>query len=120
MARARIRDDAVGLQELLGLLTKHGDTENSAIAGRDTVLDHGLWLRSDREEWKKLIAEAGGRPRLLYFPVDRSELLRRLEERNQREDGNALTVTPEALDDFYARFEPPHDEGEEVIEPGSF
>lgn len=90
-------------------------------AGRDTVLDHGLWLRSDREEWKKLVTAAGGRPRLLYFPVPREELLRRLEERNQREDGNALAVSPQALDDFYARFEPPHDEGEvEVIEPGSF
>jgi len=89
-------------------------------AGRDTVLDHGLWLRSDREEWRKLVVEAGGRPRLLYFPVPREELLRRLEERNEREDGNALTVTESALDDFYARFEPPHDEGEEIIEPGSF
>ncbi|MEU6381658.1 ATP-binding protein [Streptomyces sp. NPDC046909] len=88
-------------------------------AGRDAVLDHGLWLRTEREEWKKLIAEAGGRTRLLYFPVDRAELLRRLEERNRREDGNALTVTPEALNDFYDRFEPPHDEGEEVIEPTS-
>jgi predicted kinase len=88
-------------------------------AGRDAVLDHGLWLHSDREEWKKLVTEAGGRPQLLYFPVPREELLRRLEERNEREDGNALTVTESALDDFYARFEPPHDEGEEIIEPGS-
>jgi predicted kinase len=88
-------------------------------AGRDAVLDHGLWLRSDREEWKKLVVEAGGRPKVLYFPVPREELLRRLEERNEREDGNALTVTPEALADFYDRFEPPHDEGEEIIEPGS-
>jgi len=89
-------------------------------AGRNVVLDHGLWLRSDREEWKKLVTEAGGRPEVLYFPVPREELLRRLEERNRRADGNALTVTPEALNDFYARFEPPHDEGEEIIEPGSF
>jgi predicted kinase len=89
-------------------------------AGRDAVLDHGLWLRSEREEWKKVVVEAGGRTRLLYFPVPRAELLRRLEERNRREDANALTVTPQALDDFYARFDPPHDEGEEIIEPGSF
>lgn len=89
-------------------------------AGRDAVLDHGLWLRSDREEWKKLVLEAGGRPKLLYFPVPRGELLRRLAERNGREDANALSVSPEALDDFYERFEAPHDEGEEIIEPGSF
>ncbi|MFE2320425.1 AAA family ATPase [Streptomyces sp. NPDC059441] len=88
-------------------------------AGRDVVLDHGLWLRSDREEWKKLVQSAG-RWRLLYFPVERAELLRRLDERNRREDANALAVTQSALDDFHARFEPPQDEAEEIIEPGSF
>jgi hypothetical protein len=35
-------------------------------AGRDVVLDHGLWLRSARQEWKKLVEEAGGRWRLLH------------------------------------------------------
>ncbi|MET9126473.1 ATP-binding protein [Streptomyces sp. NPDC004528] len=88
--------------------------------GQDVVLDHGLWLRSEREEWTKLVRESGGRARLLYFPVPREELMRRLEERNRREDANALTVTPEALEDFCARFEPPHGEGEEIVEPGSF
>ncbi|WP_435224350.1 AAA family ATPase [Streptomyces sp. Tue6028] len=38
-------------------------------ARQDTVLDYGLWLRSDREEWKKLVTQAGGRPKTLYFPV---------------------------------------------------
>ncbi|MET8288367.1 hypothetical protein ABZV80_24360 [Streptomyces sp. NPDC005132] len=47
-------------------------------------------------------------------------MTRRLEERNRREDANALMVTPDALEDFYARFEPPHGEGEETIEPDSF
>ncbi|MGW7825000.1 hypothetical protein ACWGLF_44920 [Streptomyces puniciscabiei] len=56
--------------------------------------------------------EAGGGRRrtpasLVYLPVEKAELLRRLEQRNQREDANALTVSPEALDDFFARFEPP-------------
>jgi predicted kinase len=93
---------------------------DTIAAGRDAVLDHGLWTRAARDEWKKLVEEAGGHLRLLYFPVPREELLRRLEERNRREDANALTVTESALDDFYARFEAPHDEGEEIIEPGSF
>ncbi|MCL8014873.1 hypothetical protein [Streptomyces sp. AS02] len=47
-------------------------------------------------------------------------MLRRLAERNERKDANALTVSESALEDFYARFEPAHDEGEEIIEPGSF
>lgn len=89
-------------------------------AGRDVVLDHGLWLRKDREEWQQLVVEAGGRWRLLYFPVPKAELLRRLEERNRREDANALTVTASALDDFYQRFDVPEGEGEQTVEPGSF
>ncbi|MEU1290255.1 ATP-binding protein [Kitasatospora sp. NPDC005856] len=86
--------------------------------GRDVVWDHGLWLRKDRDEMKELVESAGGRWRLLYFPVDRDELLRRLAERNRRGDANALIVTPEALDDFFARFEAPQGEGEEIVEPG--
>lgn len=87
-------------------------------AGRDVVLDHGLWLHKDRDGWKQFVEEAGGRWRLLYFPAERAELLRRLEERNARADANALLVTESALDDFYARFDPPQGEGEEIIPAG--
>ncbi|MFH8357900.1 AAA family ATPase [Streptomyces sp. NPDC018057] len=61
-------------------------------AGHDVVLDHGLWLRGDRDAWKKTIEAAGGRWALVYLPVEKAELLRRLNERNQRADANALTV----------------------------
>lgn len=84
--------------------------------GRDVVWDHGLWPRKDRDAMKELVESAGGRWRLLYFPVERDELLRRLTARNEREDANALVVTPEALDDFFARFEAPQGEGEEIVE----
>ena len=75
-------------------------------AGRDVVLDHGLWLRSNRETWTKTVRAAGGHPRLIYLPVHKTELLTRLNERNQRDDANALTVTPQALDDFFAASSP--------------
>lgn len=75
--------------------------------GRNIVLDRGLWTRAHREAAKKLVEDAGGRWRLVYFRVDRAELLRRLAERNRRADANALLVTESALDDFIARFEIP-------------
>jgi len=34
-------------------------------AGRCVVLDYGLWLRSEREDYKRLVQEAGGRRRLI-------------------------------------------------------
>ncbi|MEY9956769.1 ATP-binding protein [Streptacidiphilus sp. MAP5-52] len=95
----------------------HGRLRELLAEGRDVVWDHGLWLRRDRDAMKSMVEDGGARWRLLYFPVPRVELLRRLVERNRRGDANALFVTPEALDDFVARFEEPLGEGEEVIEP---
>ncbi|WP_093642408.1 hypothetical protein [Streptomyces sp. 2224.1] len=70
-----------------------------------------MWLREDRDTWKKTVQAAGGRPLLVYLPVEKSELLRRLDQRNQPVgEANALTVPPEALDDFFARFEPRADD----------
>lgn len=79
---------------------------------------HRSWQTSSsasshpREAYKKLVEDAGGTWRLIYLKVDEDELLRRLAERNLRSDTNALTVTPEMLEDFFARFEAPVGEGE--------
>jgi predicted kinase len=88
--------------------------------GHDVALDLGLWSRADREDWKRFLEAAGARWRLLYFPASHAELLQRLAERNRLDGANALRVEESDLDDFYARFEEPTDEGEEVIQPGSF
>jgi predicted kinase len=85
-------------------------------SGRDVVVDYGLWRRSDRDAYKRLVEAHGGRWRLLYFKVDREVLGQRLADRNRRADANALTVTPTALEDFIARFEEPADEGEELVQ----
>ena len=89
----------------------------AVLAGRSVVLDYGLWRRTERDSYKKLVEDVGGRWRLIYLKVDRAELLRRLDARNRRDDANALKVTPEALESFYARFEEPFDEREEVVLP---
>jgi predicted kinase len=87
-------------------------------AGREVVLDYGLWRRSERRAWVQVVQAAGGRPRLVYLPVGKPELLRRLGRRNQREDANALTVTAQALDDFLARLEPPAPDEEVIVYTG--
>lgn len=87
-------------------------------AGHDVVLDHGLWLRKDRDAWREFAESAGAEVRVVYLPVDKVELLRRLGERNRREDANALTVSAEALDDFFARFDPPQDDEHAIVYTG--
>lgn len=84
---------------------------------RLSVLDYGLWRRAEREECKRLVVEAGGRWRLIHFEVGRIEMLRRLGARDLRTHASALTVTPEALEEFYDRFEEPCGEGEEIVTP---
>ncbi|MFD8654122.1 AAA family ATPase [Streptomyces mirabilis] len=96
--------EAPAVETVRAQLTEH------LLVGHSVVLDHGLWRRSDRDEWKKTVRAAGGRPLIVYLPASKEELLRRLAARNQRQDANALAVTPEALDDFFARFEPPADD----------
>jgi predicted kinase len=84
--------------------------------GRDVVYDHGLWGRAERADYQRLVEQHGGRWRLIYFDVPAGELRRRLAERNRRTDANALTVSPEALEEFFERFEAPSGEGEEPPE----
>ncbi|MFF3430269.1 AAA family ATPase [Streptomyces sp. NPDC002602] len=61
--------------------------------GRDVVWDHGLWSRQDRDEMKRLVHDAGGRWRLLYFPADRTEPLAaqgaESARRRERADGHS-------------------------------
>jgi predicted kinase len=85
-------------------------------SGRDVVLDYGLWWRSDRDAYKRLVEAHGGTWRLLYFKADPEVLIQRLAERNRRDDANALAVTPSAVEDFIARFDEPLDEGEELVD----
>jgi predicted kinase len=88
--------------------------------GHDVALDLGLWTRADRDGWKRLVEATGGSWRMLYFPVSHAELLARITERDRLGGTRPPTVTESELDDFYARFEEPTDEGEEVVQPGSF
>lgn len=84
-------------------------------SGTSVVFDHGLWQREARDRYKKLAEAAGATWRLVWFDVPREVLLERLAVRNLRQDANALPVTVNDLNDFYARFQPPTpDEGAEA------
>ena len=77
-------------------------------SGRDVALDPGLWRRTDRDAWKERVVALGATWRLLYFPASRAALLQR------------LRVDESELDELYSRFEEPVDEGEEIVQPGSY
>ncbi len=87
---------------LVGITGSGKTTLAKALAAR------GMVRLSVDEEVHRLHGRYGvDYPEHEYFAA---ELLRCLDERNRREDANALTVTASALDDFFARFEPPADD----------
>jgi predicted kinase len=81
-------------------------------AGRDVVLDHGLGQREERDLYKKLVEEHGGQWCLINFTVDHTELIRRLELRNQRP--KTPTITRDILARMASRSQEPNGEGEVV------
>ena len=84
---------------------------------KQVVVDSSFWNRSERDEYKRLIENSGGKWRLIYLKVHPDELRKRLKIRSQRFDANAaFTITEEILSTFLNGFEEPRDEGEIVIE----
>jgi predicted kinase len=81
-------------------------------SGTSVVLDWGFWKKRDRDDIQRLIREAGGEPRLLYFKRDIAELKSRANNRD-------MTVNHEIdeplLDVFVAQFEEPSGEGEILV-----
>ncbi len=84
--------------------------------GRDVVIDSSFWQRSRRQEYKKLIEQAGGAWRLIYLKIEPGLLRQRLDARAERFDANAaFPITDELLAHYLRVFEPPSDEGEETV-----
>ncbi|MEU3741928.1 ATP-binding protein [Streptomyces sp. NPDC032198] len=84
-------------------------------AGLSVVFDHGLGTRAEREKYKQLVVGLGARWRLVHFPVEHSELLRRLAARGQAP--GIGQISPEALAWIAEHSEEPCGEGEELPEP---
>nr|WP_011265253.1 ATP-binding protein [Streptomyces sp. FQ1]AAX51358.1 unknown [Streptomyces sp. FQ1] len=97
------------------------ELRTALAAGRDTVLDHGLWTAAERQEWRQLGEDAGAVVTLLYLPATHDELWDRIKERNAStfDDPNAMYFSEEDLLRHGARFEPPGADEPHVIYTGS-
>lgn len=84
---------------------------------KDIVLDRAFYDREDRDEFRAVVGGLGGRVVLVYLPVPREELWRRI--RGRREKGvdadSAREISWELLGHFVEGFAVPMGEGEVVI-----
>ncbi|KAM7202617.1 P-loop containing nucleoside triphosphate hydrolase [Naviculisporaceae sp. PSN 640] len=86
---------------------------------KDIVLDRSLYAKEDRDCYKKLVEEKGGRWILVYFrPANKELIWQRIQ--NRRKEGInadcALEISKELLDKYWDGFEIPNGEGEVVID----
>lgn len=87
------------------------DTARRTLAlGVHVVLDAGLWSRTERAAAVARARAAGATPFVVFLDVPRAELERRLLKRNARRPAGSYEITPDMLDAFEARFEPPGDD----------
>ena len=75
--------------------------------GIHVVLDYGCWTRASRAAAVRQAVTVGAVPLLVFLDIPRVELERRLARRNEAGGVGSFEITPEMLDLFAARFEPP-------------
>ncbi|MET7533505.1 AAA family ATPase [Streptomyces goshikiensis] len=76
-------------------------------SGHDVVLDHGLWTRAEREDWRQTVTAAFGVPLMLHLPATHAQLWARVRERNVKGGPADIRFEEHDLERFAARFEPP-------------
>lgn len=85
--------------------------------GANVVLDYGFWRTSEREEACRRIEEKGGIPVIYFLNVPLLSLKQRLAQRNNNLSEGTFEITPQMLETFSSKFEPPtEDEGIQIIE----
>ncbi|MEH7443701.1 ATP-binding protein [Bacillus sp. JJ1122] len=83
---------------------------------KQVVIDFSFWQRANRDQYKQLVEQAGGKWKLIYIKVHPDDLRERLKIRNKRFDANSFPITEEILNSYLIGFETPKGEGEIVIE----
>ena len=105
------RQIAESIKERLAVLVRNGQS---------AVLDFCPWRRSQRTEYYQFIEALGATPLVYYLPVERDELLRRLELRNAEKNSTFQFMTAGMLTEFFDRFDPPtEDENVRTMGRGS-
>ncbi len=89
--------------------------ERALHLGVDVILDDGFFLKEHRAEYRKLIENAGAKPKLYFVDVDSEKLLTRLHNRNKDLPTNNFAIENDLMAYFFSLFEPPTAEEMELV-----
>ncbi|WP_258038753.1 ATP-binding protein [Streptomyces sp. SM12] len=75
-------------------------------AGRDVVLDHGLWARADRDAWRGITTDAGAEPVVVALSVPHEVRWARIQRRTASAEPVPAEFSEHDLLRYTQRFEP--------------
>lgn len=87
--------------------------------GKDIVLERSFYAKEDRDEFRTMIADGGGRIVLVFLKAsDKEALWGRICARSARgkEANSSLDITRDIFDMYWKGFEDPEGEGEVVVQ----
>lgn len=87
------------------------------VGGNESViLDFCPWKREERSRYRDFVESLGANCHIYYFEVPMAELNQRLLNRNSNPTEDDHIVTPDMMDAFLKRFDPPTREKYELVQ----
>lgn len=84
------------------------DVAKSVLSlGTSVILDFGCWAQDERDDFRNRAKALGADFKLHYMDVSRTELYRRLEERNRTLPEGVYKIPTTEMDSYVAMFQPP-------------
>jgi hypothetical protein len=84
--------------------------ERVLVLGLDVILDFGLWVRSQRDDFRARATALGTDLKIHYVAVTEAVLLKRLRVRNSQPPLGTFRIPEDKLKEWAIIFEPPTEE----------
>ena len=105
-AEAAARDDRKQLVEQV----QWELAERLLLGGISVILDWGLWMRSERDDYRQRAVDLGANVQTVFVDAPLATLHVRIAERNRNLPAGTFRISAEELDEWAAIFEPPSHE----------
>ena len=79
-------------------------------AGKDVIIDEGFWVKSQRDDIKKKIINAGAKPIFYYIECSVKKMKERTIGRSKHSSIDSFEINEEMFDKYFKYWEPPSKE----------
>jgi predicted kinase len=84
-------------------------------AGKDVIIDEGFWVKSQRDDIKKKIADVGAKPILYYVECPIEQMRERVVTRSKISLVDSFEISGEMFDRYLPYWQPPKADEEFIL-----